>query len=267
MKKAILLIIGIIFIGIIILFFVWQISIQQSFEVKEKKLLGVVTISRGLWVHKDSSEKPYRYYFDYDCVEPTALLKLRCSIKGGEIRSEITAVGFGTEYTLGCYPVAKTEDAGRSCSDDKDCQGRCLWLAGDMITKDSHSTCSSFQEPFFTEPEDYAKSSSRTCNEVRNSTSIDLEFKNPGYEKEIESEYRKIVPEIIEEYWLNGKTDGMIDKLLDIIAPKKYNEIHRTIIQGLSRVERNEYSEIVTKEKVLNNFNELKLKYPWLVKK
>jgi hypothetical protein len=86
----------------------------------------------------------------YDCLLPGPELVERCRKAGGAIQNNVTAIGIGIFYTLGCYPEGKTADAGKKCSSDRQCQGQCLWLAGDMVLPGSSKTCTDFKKPFFT---------------------------------------------------------------------------------------------------------------------
>jgi hypothetical protein len=83
------------------------------------------------------------------CYWPTRALEEKCRNAGGVLSSKTTRVGFDTASSFNCFPTEITADAGKPCKKDVDCQGLCLWLAGDIVTSSSTSTCSSFKKPLF----------------------------------------------------------------------------------------------------------------------
>lgn len=89
----------------------------------------------------------------YSCVQPTASLQARCQAAGGEITINLTSMWFASRYTLGCYPGGRTKDAGKKCSNDKQCEGECIWLHWDAISWDDSDTCSEYKKPFFIFPD------------------------------------------------------------------------------------------------------------------
>jgi len=84
-----------------------------------------------------------------DCIKLSNELLTRCKEAGGVLQTELVANGLHFTYEHGCFPQGKTIDAGAKCKKDSQCQGECNWLAGDLITEDSSSTCSDFKKPFF----------------------------------------------------------------------------------------------------------------------
>lgn len=89
----------------------------------------------------------------YNCLKLSQTLIDRCAAAGGVLENNTTAAGFAVLHTLGCYPTGTTTDSGKKCSGDAQCEGQCLWLAGDFITPDSSETCSRHKKPFFTATE------------------------------------------------------------------------------------------------------------------
>jgi hypothetical protein len=87
------------------------------------------------------------------CIKASSSLVARCAEAGGTIQNNLTLAGFALLNTLGCYPTGGTTDPGKKCSADTDCQGQCLWFAGDVVTTGSSKTCSDHKKPFFTAAE------------------------------------------------------------------------------------------------------------------
>lgn len=85
----------------------------------------------------------------YNCLTLSQGLLDRCTAAGGTLQNNVTLSGFAQLRTLGCYPAGTTTDAGNKCVSDAQCEGQCLWLAGDFITPDSSKTCSEHKKPFF----------------------------------------------------------------------------------------------------------------------
>jgi hypothetical protein len=111
--------------------------------------------------------------FNGSCIKPVSKLKRRCRIIGGELRSELTFLGMGEIFTFGCYPKGKTVDAGKLCSDNRECDGECIWLDGDIITskdgdiktsKYESMKCSSYKKPLFIYPQELYYSQGSVCD-------------------------------------------------------------------------------------------------------
>jgi len=111
------------------------------------------------------------------CFELSSSLESRCGLLGGEIRSELIALGVGPVYKIGCFPKGETRDSGKECLGDsycskdsvvrhsdmvkayckkyyKVCEGICIdpeW--GILGVVEGHlsipSRCSEFKKPFF----------------------------------------------------------------------------------------------------------------------
>jgi hypothetical protein len=79
-------------------------------------------------------------------------LKARCQSVGGIITTKVTSIGEWIQETLGCYPEGTTKDTGKRCRKMSECEGECIWLAGDVITSKSSATCSEHKKPFFIFP-------------------------------------------------------------------------------------------------------------------
>lgn len=101
----------------------------------------------------------------YGCMEPSPSLITRCKMAGGVLTTMTTSIGFGVVGTSGCYPEGKTNDAGKKCKSDNECQGDCIWLAGDVINDDSSSTCSEHKTPLFIYKN--SKPNSGFCSDIK----------------------------------------------------------------------------------------------------
>lgn len=89
----------------------------------------------------------------YACVEPTPQLVARCRAAGGTVQYNVTSIGLGVQNTLGCYPEGDTTDEGKSCTLGIQCQGECIWMAGDLLNGNESKTCSRHKKPYFIYPE------------------------------------------------------------------------------------------------------------------
>lgn len=90
------------------------------------------------------------FLYQSGCYGSSASLASRCDFWGGELRSEISSIGFGAMSAFGCYPQGGTTDAGKKCDSGIECEGDCVWLEGGILMKDSSHTCSRYKTPYFT---------------------------------------------------------------------------------------------------------------------
>ena len=87
------------------------------------------------------------------CFEPSSSLKWRCSLFGGEINLVVVGTGGSIDvYEIGCFPGGETNDNGKYCKSNTDCQGYCIENSFCSFEKPEKSCyyCSSYKKPFFT---------------------------------------------------------------------------------------------------------------------
>jgi hypothetical protein len=85
------------------------------------------------------------------CITPGKELIDRCMRFGGvlEINGGINGLGFAKPVIFGCFPKTHTTDEGSRCSSDRDCQGVCRELTGDLVPSVPTYFCSDYKQPSF----------------------------------------------------------------------------------------------------------------------
>jgi hypothetical protein len=263
MKKKLLLA-GILLPGFIIIILIF-VLFNTPINSNEFELASYASISKDvpLFPHSD---KMFQYYVFYTCADPGLILKLRCSLRGGEVTSKATSIGFGANYTLGCYPFGKITDGGKKCKSNNDCQGECNWFGGDLVFADSSKTCSNYKKPYFIYNKNEA-GSLETCKQVYDNLDKNRKIfkQSADQQARLETAYQQLMRENLRDYWHNNNLTGLTDKLITIISPIQFHEMHYKLVRDIAKLEYNSSELDFSKDFALEDLNAIKLQYPWLV--